>query len=174
MRRRLRTLSRGLTETVPLSDTEAVQFIHQSVKDFFIEKGLLALDSSLKSAATDTATVNLVVGIAHYQLSRTCIRYMAMEEIRQSKICNRDVLISAFPLLRYAVMSWIGHAKHSETKGVPQDDLLDYFAWPSESLLQLWVSVYHIIQPSSQQCPTKATQLVHVLSRYGVIGPLRL
>ncbi|KAI8630554.1 ankyrin repeat-containing domain protein [Xylariaceae sp. FL1651] len=172
MKSRLRTLSRGLAETVPLSNIEFVQFIHQSVKDFLIEKGLLALDSSLKAAATDTATADLVVGIAHYQLSRTCIRYMAMEEIGRSTITNRVVLISAFPLLRYAVMSWIRHAKHSETKGVPQDDLLDYFVWPLETLMQLWVSVYRIIgQYWARDFPAKATQLVHVLSHYGVIGP---
>ncbi|KAM5353010.1 hypothetical protein ACJZ2D_017124 [Fusarium nematophilum] len=44
MEKRVQTLSCGLAEVT--SDTKVVQFIHQSVKDFFIEKGLPALDAS--------------------------------------------------------------------------------------------------------------------------------
>ena len=40
MKRQTQTLSRGLAEITP---TQVVQFIHQSVKDFFVEKGLSAL-----------------------------------------------------------------------------------------------------------------------------------
>ncbi|RYP74287.1 hypothetical protein DL771_003108 [Monosporascus sp. 5C6A] len=42
MKRRVQTLSCGLAEVT--SDTNVVQFIHQSVKDFFVERGLSALD----------------------------------------------------------------------------------------------------------------------------------
>ncbi|KAF5257312.1 hypothetical protein FOXYS1_12164, partial [Fusarium oxysporum] len=73
MKRRVQTLSCGLAEVT--SDTKVVQFIHQSVKDFFVEKGLSALDGTAK---TD------FVGIAHHRLSRACIRYLAMEEIGRS------------------------------------------------------------------------------------------
>ncbi|KAI8663493.1 hypothetical protein NCS57_00950500 [Fusarium keratoplasticum] len=75
MKRRVQTLSCGLAEVT--SDAKVIQFIHQSVKDFFVEKGLSALDESAK---TDS-----VVGIAHHRLSRTCIRYLAMEEIGRSR-----------------------------------------------------------------------------------------
>jgi len=80
MERRVKTVSRGLAEIVPSSNTRVVQFIHQSVKDFFVEKGLSALDACLKSAETETPVADLV-GHAHYQLSRSCIRHLAMEEI---------------------------------------------------------------------------------------------
>ena len=56
MERRLKTLSCGLAEVTLSSNVQIIQFIHQSVKDFFIEKGLLALDDSLKSAAAETKT----------------------------------------------------------------------------------------------------------------------
>ncbi|KXH63431.1 hypothetical protein CSAL01_04545 [Colletotrichum salicis] len=46
MKRQVQTLSCGLSEIA--SDTETVQFIHQSVKDFFIEKGLSVLDGSTR------------------------------------------------------------------------------------------------------------------------------
>ncbi|KAM5349995.1 hypothetical protein ACJ41O_006500 [Fusarium nematophilum] len=60
MKRRLQTLSCGLAEVT--SDAQVIQFIHQSVKEFFVEKGLSVLDESAKP--------DFVVGIAHYRLSR--------------------------------------------------------------------------------------------------------
>lgn len=64
MKRRVQTLSCSLAEVTRSSNTQVVQFIHQSVKDFFVEKDVLALASRLVS--TDEA-----IGIAHYRLSRT-------------------------------------------------------------------------------------------------------
>lgn len=159
MERRLKTLSRGLTEAVKSSNARIVQFIHQSVKDFFVEKGLSALDEPAKT--------DLIVGIAHSRLSRTYIRYLAMEEIAQSTSQNRDYLVSAFPLLRYATTSWVVHAKESEIN--QQYDLL-----PSEPLFKLWVQTYGIIDRYSEDCPPGATSILHIVSRYQLIGPLQV
>ncbi|KAH7116583.1 hypothetical protein B0J13DRAFT_459072, partial [Dactylonectria estremocensis] len=167
MKRRIQTLSCGLAEIVLSSDKETVQFIHQSVKDFFVEKGLFTLDSSLTST-------DLVVGVAHYRLSRACIRYLAMEEIGQSTFRFSDDLVSEFPLLHYATTSWVSHVKQGEERKVSQDDLLDYFAWPSETLLQSWVQAYGKIEPSSDDCPGTGTSMVHIASRYQFLGPLRV
>ncbi|EGU74392.1 hypothetical protein FOXB_15099, partial [Fusarium oxysporum f. sp. conglutinans Fo5176] len=172
--RKLKTLSRGLAEVVPSSNTLVVQFIHQSVKDFFVEKGLSALRCGVMLTDAGTANVDFVVGMAHYQLSRTCIRYLAMEEIVQSTIRDRTELMSEFPLLDYAATSWVAHAKQSETRKVCQDDLPSYFTWPSEHLVELWVQVYRIIDYSADDCPPAGTSLLHVVSRYGMVGPLRI
>jgi len=169
MEKRLKTLSHGLAEAVSSSSGRVVQFIHQSVKDFFVEKGLSTFGSNLKSAGTETD----LVGIAHYRLSRTCIRYLAMEEIGQSTIVGDD-LISEFPLLHYVTTSWVSHVKQSEERMVSQDDLLNYFAWPSETLLQLWVQVYGEMEPHSYDCPPEGTSMVHVASRYQLVGLLRV
>ncbi|KAK2681976.1 Ankyrin repeat [Fusarium oxysporum f. sp. vasinfectum] len=59
---RVMVLSCGLAEIVPSNNARIVQFIHQSVKDFFVERGLMALDNSTKEA-------NLVVPVAHCRLS---------------------------------------------------------------------------------------------------------
>ncbi|KAI0182830.1 hypothetical protein EV127DRAFT_306594, partial [Xylaria flabelliformis] len=130
MKRRVLTLSRGLAEIV--EDKEIVQFIHQSVKDFFIQKGSLTLDCA--SYSTEFAMSN-----RHYQLSRTCIRYLSMEEISQSKHQHdRDYLLLKFPFLEYAVKSWVWHEEDTAGCVVSREDLLDYLAWPSEKLVQLW------------------------------------
>ncbi|KAH7175991.1 hypothetical protein EDB81DRAFT_674526, partial [Dactylonectria macrodidyma] len=162
MERRIKTLSCGLAETVPSFNSRSVQFIHQSVKDFFIEKGLSALaplDGSLVSS-------DLAVGRAHYSLSRTCIRYLAMEEIVRSIVYGRVGLETEFPLLRYATTSWVSHTRQGEAKGICQDDLLQYFSWPSEGLMQLWVRVYQAINGHSRDCPPEGTSLLHIVSRY--------
>ena len=178
MERRLKTLSCGLVEAVPSSNARVVQFIHQSVKDFFVKKGLSVLDGSLKMAEAESETADTdsetKAGIAHKRLSRTCIRYLVMEEIVKSTISYRDGLISAFPLLHYATTSWIAHAKQSETRKVSPNDLLDDFKWPSEALVQLWVGLYNKIEQRSVDCPLKGTSMVHIVSRYQLIGPLRL
>ncbi|KAJ9155435.1 Ankyrin repeats (3 copies) domain-containing protein [Pleurostoma richardsiae] len=129
LKRRLQTLSRGLAEiTLPsksASGNRTVQFIHQSVKDFFMEKGLLALHSS--SVPTDPSTM------AHFRLSRACIRYLAAEEIGRSIKQKRGDISTEFPFLHYATTSWVVHTKQCDTN-VLQDDLLELFGWPANSL----------------------------------------
>ncbi|KAM6529647.1 hypothetical protein FALCPG4_007776 [Fusarium falciforme] len=162
MQRRVQTLSRGLAEVT--SDGKVVQFIHQSVKDFFVEKGLSALDENAKT--------DLVVGIAHHRLSRTCIRYLAMEEIGRSASHKPYSLRSKFPFLHYATTSWVVHTKQSDARSIPQEDLLAYFAGPSNTLVERWVRIYRILETYSYGYPPEGTRLVHVMSRYGVAGAL--
>ncbi|RSL38004.1 hypothetical protein CEP53_015273, partial [Fusarium sp. AF-6] len=173
MKRRVQTPSRGLVEAT--SDAKVIQFIHQSVQDFFIEKGRSTLDG--------TASADFAVGIAHHQLSMTCIRYLAMEEIGRAASHEPDSLRSEFPLLHYATISWIAHTKQSDARNVPQKDLLECFTWPSNTLVERWVRIYGILQERSSyeillqkrssDCPPEGTTLVHIVSRYGVVGALR-
>ena len=167
MERRVKTLSCGLAEAIMSSNRRVVQFIHQSVKDFFIEKGMSALEGSLM-------TTDLVIGSAHYRLSRTCIRFLAMEEIAPSTTHNRARLMSDFPLLHYATTSWVAHVSKSEDMKQSQDDLLAYFDWPSERLVQLWVWLYGILEQYSDACPSKGTRMLHIVARYRLIGPLQV
>ncbi|RYO85896.1 hypothetical protein DL764_009094 [Monosporascus ibericus] len=162
MKRRVQTLSCGLAKVT--SDTNVVLLIHQSVEDFFVRKGLSALG--------ETAKTDLVVGTAHHRLSRTCIRYLAMEEIGRLTNQKRRDMLSEFPFLHYATTSWVKHTKQSDAKGIPQEDLLKYFAGPSNTLIKRWARVYGILEKYSDDCPPEGTNLVHVMSRYGVVGAL--
>ena len=153
MKRRVQTLSRGLAE---VSHAQVVQFVHQSVKDFFVEKGLSALDGNVTS--TEAAIR------AHFQFSKICIRYLAMEEICWS------TSYGDFTFLHYATTSWVVHAKQCDARSVPQEDLLTLFAWPSNHLVELWVRIYPVIDRYSDECPPEGTSLLHVISRYGVFG----
>ncbi|KAG4256551.1 hypothetical protein FPRO03_14015, partial [Fusarium proliferatum] len=162
MNRRVQTLSCGLVEVT--SDAKVVQFIHQSVKDFFTEKGL--------SAMSETTNRSIIVGTAHHRLSRTCIRYLAMEEVVRSVGQKSDHLKSEFPFLHYATTSWVAHIKQSDARSVPQEDLLQYFTGPSNTLMERWVCIYGLLKRYFDDCLPEGTSLVHVMSRYGVVGAL--
>ncbi|KAK5637257.1 hypothetical protein RRF57_012969 [Xylaria bambusicola] len=164
---RIQTLSCGLAEVTPSSHA---QFIHQSVKDFFVEKSLETPDSS--STSTD-----LTIGIAHSRLSRICIRYLAMEEFGRSTTRERDAIISEFPFLTYATTSWLAHAQQSEAKEISQVPLLDVLGWPSESqpsddIVRRWTHLYQRIDSNSENCPPKGTTLLHIASRCGLMSML--
>ncbi|KAH6987086.1 hypothetical protein EDB80DRAFT_623780, partial [Ilyonectria destructans] len=106
MERRIKTLSCGLVETVCSfdwlnSNSSTVQFIHQSVKDYFIKKGL----STLAALGGSVVSSSLAVARAHYSLSRTCICYFEMEEIAGWLGFDEIHLEPEFPLLPYATTS---------------------------------------------------------------------
>ncbi|KAK2590289.1 hypothetical protein QQS21_012026 [Conoideocrella luteorostrata] len=181
MKEQIQALSRGLVEVITLSNTQAVQFIHQSVKDYFIDKGISTL-AELQNHETLKAEVE---GCAHYQLSRICVHYLAMEEIgqltsdergdkTQSPSNKRDDMASKFPFLHYAATSWVAHTKRSETRNTAQDDLLEYFNWPSEKLIQRWVQLYHVLGQYSNDCPLEGTSMIHLVSQYQLLEPLRV
>jgi len=163
--RKVKHLSCGLAEIRLHHNTRIVQFIHQSVNDFFIQHGLRILDSSWQST-------DLAIGGAHYRLSRSCIRYIAMEEIRQSKRLNRQDVKSKFPFLRYATTSWVLHMEQAEAKKISQVDLLGYPDRLSKDFLQQWMRIYRAIDRRSENCPPGGTTLLHIVSRYSLMSPL--
>jgi hypothetical protein len=107
IKRRVQILSRGLAEVTP-SGRPVVQFIHQSVKDFFMDEGLLALGGYATSA---DAAIN-----AHLRLSKICTRYLSMYNI-----CS-ETSDPTYQFLRYARIFWMKHAEQCDENA--QKDLL--------------------------------------------------
>lgn len=179
-------LSRGLAEVTRRSDTRAystlrydtkgsdterlsspvVQFIHQSVKDFFINEGLVVLDNM--SASADES-----IGMAQLELLKTCICYLNMEEIGRSESDESDKLKAKFPFLHYATTSWVLHSQRSDAKGIPQGILLKLFAWPSNIILNLWTRIFRDTVGYSEHCPSAKTTLVHIAAKYHIVGALK-
>ncbi|KAF5578017.1 Pfs NB-ARC ankyrin-domain-containing protein [Fusarium pseudocircinatum] len=162
MESRLTTLGRGLIEYKPTDGV--VQFIHQSVKDFFVQKGLLSLSKSTDNEQTAIS--------AHYRLTQICVSYL--ELLHAHLIANEDQWRegkwkSKFPFLSYAKRSWIFHANH-----IP-DNLQESFHWPSDASMcclgrrtlefQEWVK-YEANDPIE-------TRMLHIISQNGWIGALR-
>ncbi|KAI9799051.1 MAG: hypothetical protein M1833_004245 [Piccolia ochrophora] len=129
MERRMVDLSRGLAEVTIHNGEHKAQFIHQSVDDFFVEKGFQLL--------SDTGCDN-VAGVAHVQLSLSCLRYMAVEEITSHLATIDSGLREEFPLLRYASQCWHLHAQRAEEIECSLTELSSFLREPSLDALQTW------------------------------------
>lgn len=155
------------------------QFIHQLVNDYLIKEGLGILASSSESESEDK-----LIGYAHSQLSKSCIRYTAMEEIHQWLSRNekslkeyrswRDeelALTKEFPLVNYATISWLPHAVAAEAKEVSQEDLLESVGWPSARIMQDWASMSRLTD--RPWAAFTGTTFLHEASRHGITSAVK-
>lgn len=169
MSTRVQVLSGGLAEVT--SDTIIVQFIHQSVKDFFVADGASVLAKMTTLVGVNPALPNFV-GMAHYWLSRFCIRSISNDK------ADYDLLSSngrTYPLLRYATVSCLLHAKESAKRGISQRDLLEYFAWPSEVLMRRWIELYISISdtvPREMTLSVQRTTMAHLFLQNELVDPV--
>jgi ankyrin repeat protein len=170
--KRIRDLSRGLAEVGYHEDRQVAQFIHQSVKDFLLEEGLQLLEEfSLSSVA----------GCSHYQLARSCLRYLSMEEIQTHDFSNfsfdrvdpeaSSAVDCNFSFLRYCTTSWILHSKAAEEEGYQQSDLLRFLA-VSTDVIRQWIDIYKIIYRYEITYPRCGFTAVHVASMHGFLSIL--
>src|SRR5204862_1437625 len=105
----VKTQSGGLAEVKDHNDERIVQFIHESVSDFLIQKGIKKLSSSAGSAT------------GHHRLSRSCINYIAMEEVAWPSNMTGADIIHQFPFMRYATACWPLHCRRAESEGYSQE-----------------------------------------------------
>jgi ankyrin repeat protein len=167
MEKRVKSLSRGLADIHLRNNIPVVQFIHQSVNDFLFDDGLQILFGE------SWESLDLALGLANHNLSRSCIRYIDMEEIvRQKSIDWKKAAKSELPFLSYATTSWMPHAERAYAKGIPQGDLMNFFHWPLEDLLKQWVNIYNTLDEYSKNCPYRKTTILHMASRYGIVDLL--
>ncbi|CAG9939384.1 unnamed protein product [Clonostachys rosea f. rosea IK726] len=157
--RRIKTLSCGLAEIVPSTNARVVQFIHQSVKDYFVERGLSLLH--------ETGPPELLGPAAHCRLSRSCIRYFEMAVLSHSGPFRLEDQ-SRFPLLHYVTTSWVSHMKLGEAAEISPNDLLDLLGRSIEPLVESWVQIYETSEPYDVDCPASGSNVVHIVARHGL------
>ena len=167
--RRVCDLSRGLAEFEEQSNKQrVVQFVHQSVNDFLLERGLRLMDSS-----TNTS----VVAQGHFEISRSCLNSLSMEEIvrwcseyrryPQLRDSLSKILDNVLPIWRYAAMYWITHVRRVEEQKVSQEDILRFFHGPRD-ILQPWIQMSVLTNGPAQ--PAIGTTLLHIASRYHLLS----
>ncbi|KAM3524619.1 hypothetical protein MY4038_007640 [Beauveria bassiana] len=157
---RISALSCGLTEIVRSGDARVVQFIHQSVQDFFVKGGLEALDNTTRAA-------RLVGPAVHCRLSRSCIRYFRMVVSSQPESLGAEDE-SRFPLLHYATTSWVSHVKLGDPAEESPNDLMHRLGWPTEVMVEPWVRTYKALERYEWDCPPTGSNLVHIGARHGL------
>ncbi|RSL59692.1 hypothetical protein CEP54_007130 [Fusarium duplospermum] len=190
MQRRIGSLSGGLAELVVTENSDeepftVVQFIHQSVQDFYITKGLALVHNS----PPDT-TISQQIGKTHDCLLRLCIRYRLPDTTISQQIgefhdflskgtsdtddgwLTRYASVKAkSPLLAYAISSWSHHARESQERGLSLDYLLEeeYLDWPSAHREQTLSKSQIKIGYNSHEC-----SILHVIAAEGLVGPLQV
>ncbi|TKA76769.1 hypothetical protein B0A49_08379 [Cryomyces minteri] len=157
-------LSCGLVEILQQNERRVAQFIHQSVKDYLIQGGGL---QRLRGSS-----MIISVGSVEHRLSRTCIRYLAMEEVMNH--CGSDRIGrntgSEVRLLNYATTYWISHAETVEESGMSQGDLLGLLRWPSNSILACWITTYRKVHPWEYRSPAPNMTLLHIGAKHGFLS----
>ncbi|MCJ1344209.1 hypothetical protein MMC31_002412 [Peltigera leucophlebia] len=169
MGKQLKSLSGGLAEVRVHANKPVAQFIHQSVTDHIIKGGFQILDTLSESK-------DISIGLAHVQLSRSCIRYFSMDELRES-VSKEGQIIGRlqrfkfeFPFIEYTTNFWLDHAKMAEEYGMSQAALLEVFCWPSTQIIQSWAGIFYFINRSFDRGPNIQTTLLHTASKHGLIS----
>ncbi|EFQ30905.1 uncharacterized protein GLRG_06049 [Colletotrichum graminicola M1.001] len=166
MHRRVTSLSCGLAEVASSDKSHVIQFIHQSVRDFFIERGLSALDDTIETARLVAPTVNC-------RLFFQCISYFKMTVSSDAGGFCIDHAFK-FPFLRYAVLYWASHAKRGEAADVYAKDILESFGWPSRSLVDKLVKAIEFFESDAWFRKVRAASLVHIASLHDLQGLLQI
>lgn len=167
MKKMIGKLSCGLIETKQVSNsTHIVQFIHQSVKDYFINEFLGCTSFPPRRRHLARAEAIARTKAAHRRLSQICLRYLAIREIQELTHSEPETEIYSFSFLKYTVTSWVTHLRRSDIEGMCE--------WlPTAYNIEQWITLYQILSRYAPDCPPRGTTLIHILSRYGVVGALR-
>lgn len=147
-----------------LWDREA-QFIHQSVADHVIEK-------FLREDKYAQITTQSIVGDGHFQISRSCLRYITLSDVLAGSCQPRSSLSARFPMAPFAVQFLFYHLQKVEQEGIHQLDLLPFINWEQQSdFLQQIASLWKILDPdcvhAPKGCPFVGASQLHVAIAFG-------
>ena len=134
-----------------------VQFIHQSVKDFLLEGALQLLYKGPLQDATRCG---------HFVISRSCIRYLAMEDVRDWVHTPGPIVLAVPPFLNYAARYWHLHSKEVEKRDPGEADILSMIWRSTDTLTQTWIKVSRMLSLiHGPDFPEAHWSLLHVASR---------
>ncbi|OJD31717.1 ankyrin repeat protein [Diplodia corticola] len=172
--------SRGLAQII----NNRAQFIHESVTDYLLEDGFRKLQSGLPRY--EGSSDRHIRGHGHFDISRSCIRYLKLQEImaypypdfprqqsREEGFQAEQDLETRFPLLRYAIFSLPWHIAQVEASGLAQVDLLQDFCWPNdgemvEKLAQMADVIDFLNNEWRFDWPVEGSRLIHLICEIGI------
>uniref|UniRef100_L2GDQ2 Nacht and ankyrin domain protein n=1 Tax=Colletotrichum fructicola (strain Nara gc5) TaxID=1213859 RepID=L2GDQ2_COLFN len=159
--------SKGLAE-ITKSETAAVQFIHESVRDFLLK------DDGLTSLWPDLG--DNPKGRSHVRLMNCCHSYTKvdvsayvqpgeyfLEEDKSSAENLREQVAEKFPLLEYATNQLLYHADAAESLGVLQKSFLREFA----SSLDNWTKLHNLFEQDKISRYTQRTSPLYIFADLG-------
>ncbi|WZH45846.1 Ankyrin protein 3 [Fusarium acuminatum] len=174
---RVRYISRGLVEFQDRDIYEQyehggeewnreAQFIHQSAADFIAQKFF--------THATGEPMPGSSVGSGHYEISRSFLKYLTLEEVLEGGDLPRARLSATFPLMPYGVSSLLGHIRAAEAEGIPQNDLIELIQWDQPKRLKMLATIWRIMDPGSTHAPRGwpflGATVLHIAAAFGSLS----
>ncbi|KAF5702550.1 ankyrin protein 3 [Fusarium globosum] len=153
---RVRHISRGLVEFQNRDVYEQyepggeewsreAQFIHQSAADFVAHKFLIHSDEGSPSKSPS--------GVGHYEISRSFLKYLTLEEILNANDLSREKLSATFPLMPYGVTFLLNHVRGVEEEAICQADLVPLIYWNQKERLGMLARIWRIMDPEGTHAP---------------------
>ncbi|KAF5716140.1 ankyrin protein 3 [Fusarium mundagurra] len=153
---RVRYISRGLVEfqnrdvyeKYELGGEEwsrEAQFIHQSAADFVAQKFLADIEEGPLSRSLN--------GAGHYEISRSFLRYLTLDDILNANGLSREKLSATFPLMPYGVTFLFDHVRGVEGEAICQDDLVALIQWNQKERLAMLANIWRIMDPEATHAP---------------------
>jgi ankyrin repeat protein len=169
--------SKGLAE-ITVSEKPTVQFIHESVRDFFLKKN--GLDKIWPESVSNFQ------GQGHDRLKLCCLNYMNMVAASPSKylyyvpidISSKadDIRKSAkepipstqiAPFLVYSTLNIFHHAELAEGSGISQANFLNLFP------LRQWVKLRSLCAEKYDDRYTESVSLLYVLAEFNLANLIK-
>jgi hypothetical protein len=140
--------SKGLVETT-FGMYPKVQFVHESLRTYFIGEGIVHLTSQViadsthgsRPGETKAEQTQTMAGCCHDQLKERCLGYLM--EIIPFPLHNqrnrlREYLSTSYPFCKYAIYGVTSHAESALDCGQQQEDFIIAVPWS-------WLGVLHEI-----------------------------
>lgn len=166
--------SKGLAE-VTKSKNQTVQFIHESVRDFFLK------ENGLKEIWLDPGSEHLE-GESHERLKKCCLKHLDDVDILAALGAVPDALPTAsspeaaelrqsatkkFPFLEYATQNILHHADAAEAGGISQT------GWFPRFPLARWVQFYNLFERHEARRYIEPS-LLYVLAEHNAAALIRV
>ncbi|KAJ5833461.1 hypothetical protein N7474_001772 [Penicillium riverlandense] len=152
--------SKGLAE-VTKSERPSVQFIHESVRDFFIkDNGLHELWPEL-GFNWESLSHEKLKHCCNIYMTHTVVRTFVSHQLSEPKSNSRTEISNKYPFLEYACQHILYHA-NAAAKVVPQDDFLSFFDIPH------WVSIHNLFEKFKIRKYSREANLFYILAERGL------
>jgi hypothetical protein len=174
MGRRILDASKGILEITTVGPSR-VQFIHESVRDFFLkENGLSTLWPELNHMT--------LRGQSHDRLKKCCLSYFNFARYSESTLLTppseysfdqnyeRRRIQNDYPFLKYATFYILRHADSAQAAGVDQSQFLQVFP----QFRRTWIYINNLFADHNRLQHGHKFSLLSILTEYGMSNLIRI
>ncbi|KAM3080399.1 hypothetical protein ACMFMG_005354 [Clarireedia jacksonii] len=154
----VRSSSKGLAEVIRSNAAEVrwnnvaeVQFIHESVRDFLLDR----YESQWSGLSSK------FIGHGHEVLKNCCLAQL-------NAPISREVDILKFPFLGYSVLNILYHANSAQRNAIEQGDFL------TELPLQQWIFLNNLLEKDDNKRYTKSASILYILAEMNLADLIRI